>query len=103
MFEVSDVEKIDVVDAIDDETRGSTDSAIVNQSPDSIIVAGSTIKDCDECPQLVIVPPGNFIQGSPIDESGREVAEGPQHKVEINYSLMILTEIRLQSFLRLVR
>jgi formylglycine-generating enzyme len=40
-------------------------------------------RDCADCPELVTVPPGHFIMGSPDDEAGRETNEGPQHRVDI--------------------
>jgi uncharacterized protein (TIGR02996 family) len=33
--------------------------------------------------QLVLVPPGKFLMGSPEDEADRQDREGPQHEVEI--------------------
>lgn len=36
--------------------------------------AGDVIKDCDECPELVVIPPGTFMMGSPQDEVGRSDA-----------------------------
>ena len=35
---------------------------------------GDVIKDCDECPELVVIPPGTFMMGSPQDEVGRSDA-----------------------------
>jgi formylglycine-generating enzyme required for sulfatase activity len=35
------------------------------------------------CPEMVVVPSGKFIMGSPPPEWGRSEAEGPQHKVTI--------------------
>ena len=51
-------------------------------SPDSPAV-GSLIKDCAECPQLVVVPAGQFLLGSPPEEPDREADESPQHTVAI--------------------
>jgi formylglycine-generating enzyme required for sulfatase activity len=36
-----------------------------------------------DCPDMIVVPAGNFIMGSPATEKGREDSEGPQHKVAI--------------------
>jgi len=44
---------------------------------------GATFKDCDICPQMVVVPPGSFVMGSPSGEYGRDDDEGPQHTVTI--------------------
>jgi formylglycine-generating enzyme required for sulfatase activity len=40
-------------------------------------------KDCPDCPEMVIVPAGEFMIGSPANEESRESDEGPQHKVTI--------------------
>jgi formylglycine-generating enzyme required for sulfatase activity len=37
----------------------------------------STFKDCDLCPQLVVIPEGSFMMGSPVDELQRGTREGP--------------------------
>src|SRR3974390_333695 len=42
--------------------------------------AGS-FRDCPSCPEMVTVPAGQFLMGSPESERGREANEGPQHKV----------------------
>lgn len=45
--------------------------------------SGSTFKECDECPEMVVIPSGSFFMGSPNDEAGRSDAEGPVHRVKI--------------------
>ena len=40
-------------------------------------------RDCDECPQMVVIPAGSFLMGSPESEEGRYHTEGPVHRVEI--------------------
>jgi formylglycine-generating enzyme required for sulfatase activity len=44
---------------------------------------GQTIRDCAECPEMVIIPAGSFMMGSPDNEIGRSAAEGPQHRVTV--------------------
>ncbi len=44
---------------------------------------GERFKDCDHCPEMMVVPPGQFMMGSANYEKGREKKEGPQHKVTI--------------------
>lgn len=43
-----------------------------------------SIRDCQHCPALVVIPAGNFMMGSPATESGRYDEEGPQRRVHIN-------------------
>jgi formylglycine-generating enzyme required for sulfatase activity len=40
-------------------------------------------KECDVCPDMVVVPAGSFTMGSPNDERDRERHEGPQRVVTI--------------------
>jgi formylglycine-generating enzyme required for sulfatase activity len=44
---------------------------------------GRSFKDCDECPEMVVIPAGSFIMGSPASEAGRSDNEGPQHRVSL--------------------
>ena len=44
---------------------------------------GRTFRDCAECPELVVVPVGDFMMGSPSGEKGRRKNEGPRHRVTI--------------------
>ena len=44
---------------------------------------GQTFRDCKDCPEMVVIPAGSFMMGSPDNEPGRFPEEGPQHKVNI--------------------
>ncbi len=44
---------------------------------------GDIFRDCAECPEMVVVPAGNYVVGSPRNEEGRDVDEGPQTRVAI--------------------
>jgi formylglycine-generating enzyme required for sulfatase activity len=44
---------------------------------------GKVFRDCDVCPEMVVVPAGSFIMGSPPGEELRQYDEGPQHRVTI--------------------
>jgi formylglycine-generating enzyme required for sulfatase activity len=44
---------------------------------------GKTFKDCDDCPEMVVVPAGSFQMGSPSSEAERYPGEDPVHKVTI--------------------
>ncbi len=41
---------------------------------------GSTFRDCDQCPEMVVIPAGEFVMGSTIKESGH-TDEKPQRTV----------------------
>ena len=45
--------------------------------------SGESFKDCPDCPEMVVLPSGSFLMGSPEGEEGPEAVEGPQHKVTI--------------------
>lgn len=40
-------------------------------------------RDCPACPEMVVVPVGRFVMGSPDTENDRDDDEGPQHRVTI--------------------
>lgn len=39
--------------------------------------------ECAECPEMVAIPAGKFLMGSPAREAGRFDSEGPQHVVNL--------------------
>jgi formylglycine-generating enzyme required for sulfatase activity len=41
-------------------------------------------KDCPECPEMIEIPAGSFLMGSPPIFGGDD-SEGPQHRVNINF------------------
>jgi formylglycine-generating enzyme required for sulfatase activity len=45
--------------------------------------AGCVFRDCERCPEMVVVPAGTFLLGSPADEPGRRDDEGPQVRIAI--------------------
>ena len=58
--------------------RGSTGGGFGDLAP------GSTFQDCNDCPEMVVIPAGSFQMGSPDDEEGRYADEGPQHRVTLD-------------------
>ena len=44
---------------------------------------GSTFRDCDQCPEMVVVPGGVFLMGSPPEETERDEPEGPIREVMV--------------------
>ena len=50
---------------------------------------GQVFRDCAECPEMVVIPAGKFVMGSPGYEAGRRGNEGPQHEVTISWSFAV--------------
>ena len=50
---------------------------------DSAPAPGTAFRDCPYCPEMVVVPAGQFVMGSPPGETGRDGDEGPAHIVSI--------------------
>jgi formylglycine-generating enzyme required for sulfatase activity len=44
---------------------------------------GSFRECAKDCPEMIVIPAGSFVMGSPATEKGRYDNEGPQHKVTI--------------------
>ena len=51
--------------------------------PDPVLEVGDVFRDCADCPEMVVVPSGSFMMGSPPSEEGRRDNEGPVHRVSI--------------------
>ena len=51
--------------------------------PSPVRRAGDLFRDCDTCPEMVVIPAGEFMMGSPSSEQHRNKDEGPQHRVKI--------------------
>jgi hypothetical protein len=60
-------------------------SGVVPLSPDRerALKPKDTFKECNNCPEMVVVPAGSFTMGSPDREQGRSLNESPQHGVTI--------------------
>ena len=50
---------------------------------------GTKWRDCEQCPEMVVVPPGSFEMGAPPDEEDRRDSEGPVHRVTIARPLAV--------------
>jgi formylglycine-generating enzyme required for sulfatase activity len=49
----------------------------------STLPAGAAFRDCPECPEMVVVPAGSFVMGSPPQEPFHEKDEWPLHRVTL--------------------
>jgi formylglycine-generating enzyme required for sulfatase activity len=57
-------------------------SALTAQA-EQALKPGGTFMECASCPEMVVVPAGSFIMGSPASEAGRKNDEGPLRRVTI--------------------
>ena len=65
---------------------------------------GRVFRDCPHCPEMVVVPAGDFTMGSSASEEGRYDNEGPQHRVTIGYRFAVgVYEVTRGEFARFVR
>jgi formylglycine-generating enzyme required for sulfatase activity len=48
-----------------------------------------SFKECDKCPEMIVVPAGKFMMGSPASENGRDIDEEPRHLVVIAKPLAV--------------
>lgn len=90
----------------DEDAEASTESALQEAESLAIVTAGdppsagcpaglaplSLCRDCPDCPEMVVIPAGSFMMGSPGSEEGRFDSEGPLHEVTIKSFGLARTE-----------
>jgi len=60
----------------------------------------AAFQDCADCPAMMPIPAGTFLMGSSLSEPGRDVAEGPQHRVAMKRFAMGVHDVTLAEFTR---
>ena len=60
-------------------------------------------RDCDICPQMVVIPEGTFMMGSPAAEEGRYYDEDPRHEVTLRSFAMGVKEVTFDEWEACVR
>jgi formylglycine-generating enzyme required for sulfatase activity len=64
--------------------RANVDPYVLSADAERALKPGQTFRECaKDCPEMVVVPAGEFTMGSPATEKGRYDNEGPQHHVSI--------------------
>ena len=69
--------------ALDMQNLPPRDATTYGDPPPAESVSNAGIWDFPEAPEMMVIPAGSFIMGSPPDERGRRAAEGPQHRVDL--------------------
>lgn len=69
--------------------RTDSETPASNGTSDAGRKRGETFRDCSDCPEMIVVPGGQFTMGSPPGEAKAEDGEGPQHKVTIPRSFAV--------------
>ncbi|MDP1611759.1 MAG: SUMF1/EgtB/PvdO family nonheme iron enzyme [Sulfuritalea sp.] len=54
---------------------------------------GKVFRDCDVCPEMVVIPAGSFEMGSSAGEADRDDDEGPVHRVSVRGYALGKTEV----------
>lgn len=60
-------------------------------------------RECSDCPEMVAVPGGKFVMGSPATETGRFDSEGPQHPVSVRAFAIGKYDVTTAQFLVFLR
>ena len=58
----------------------AVDPGVVRESGEA---PGTVLRDCERCPEMIVVPAGSFEMGSPSHEDRRHDSEGPVRQVTI--------------------
>jgi formylglycine-generating enzyme required for sulfatase activity len=62
---------------------------VLDDAAERALKRGENFKECDSCPEMVVLPPGEVMMGSPETEKDRDRDEGPQRKVTIARSFAV--------------
>jgi len=80
----SEIERyVEAIHEAADEVLGAEVKLASGETKRIVPGSGESFKDCAECPEMVVLPSGSFMMGSPASEEGRDDDEGPQHEVRI--------------------
>ncbi len=69
------------------------ESSAIPRSATLAFAPGAAFQECPDCPEMVMLPAGKFLMGSPESEEGRPDAEAPQREVIVYAFAMSRTEV----------
>ena len=62
----------------------NVDDYVLTPAKERALKPGDTFQECTkDCPMMVVIPAGEFMMGSPVNEKDHSISEGPQHSVTI--------------------
>jgi len=62
---------------------------VLSTEAERALAPKDVFKECDDCPEMVVVPAGSFTMGSPESEHVRNRDEGPQHLVTFDQTFSV--------------
>ncbi|MCB9961693.1 MAG: SUMF1/EgtB/PvdO family nonheme iron enzyme [Hyphomonas sp.] len=85
----------DLIEAAARFTPRIVDTPFIAHADDVLLGAPppQPVRDCEDCPDLVALPGGDFVMGSPLTEAGHSGDEGPQKTITLAPFLMSRNEI----------
>jgi formylglycine-generating enzyme required for sulfatase activity len=84
-------------------TAGGADVPL-SKEREALLKPKDSFKECSDCPEMVLVPAGEFMMGSPKSEPERYAQEGPQHRAKIDHPFALgklkVTREQFDAFVR---
>jgi len=71
------------------ELSSSRGACPLSEEEERSLKVKDAFKECKDCPDMVVVPAGSFMMGSPEDEKERKSDEGPQREVTIGWPFAV--------------
>jgi formylglycine-generating enzyme required for sulfatase activity len=79
-------------------------AALTAASPDHTLDSKDrAFRECPDCPEMLGIPAGSFVMGSPASEVGRFDSEGPQHVMRIKAFALGKYDVTSAQFLAFLR
>jgi formylglycine-generating enzyme required for sulfatase activity len=70
-------------------TKAQPRVGVLSTDAERALAPKDIFKECDNCPEMVVVPAGSFTMGSPESEHVRGADEGPQHLVTFDQTFSV--------------
>lgn len=72
-----------------------------NRTQDKLVSSVEVFKDCDQCPEMVVIPPGSFMMGSRAGVDAN--SEQPQHRVNVQKFAIGKFEVTQEQWIEVMR